>query len=261
MLKIYFLSVLLLLVEISVSAKETYLSELVPDSKISFQHWNVKQSKISGYSYFHYERIIKNGMHFIIEKNKNTKPDGEVFTKKTLWFDASSGLPLRYEEEDFRKNFRIVNTYSGQIIKTILYKSEKILEFETDIGFENTVPMEIFFLFLRKNFQQILNSKEFSFTLFLPLLAMELEENGFSRSMSLVKMIVESKEDAIIETSRGSAEAVKFLIVPQSRLLRALLPREKTNFEFIFAKKIPHHILQFKLGNTKHILQEINLPE
>ena len=135
------------------------------------------------------------------------------------------------------------------------------MEFETDIGFENTVPMEIFFFFLRKNFRQILITKDFSFTLFLPLLAMELEEKGLPRSMSLVQMIVDLKEDTTIETSLGSMLATKFIIVPQSRLLRAILPREKTNFEFIIAKELPHHILQFKLGTTKHMLQEINLPE
>ena len=129
MLKKFFFSIVLFFFGISVSAKETYLSELFPDSSISFQHWDVKNSEISGYSYFRYERKTKNGKDLIIEINKNTKPDGKVFTKKKLWFDAHSGLPLRYEEEDFRKNFRIVNTYLGRIIKTSLYKSGKILEF------------------------------------------------------------------------------------------------------------------------------------
>ncbi len=257
----FFLTFLFYLIGISISAKENYLNELVPGSKISFQHWDIKQSEISGFSYFQYERITKAGKHFIIEKNINTKPDGEIFTSKILWFDANSGFPLNYEEEDFRKKFRIKNTYSGQIIKTSLYKDGKILEFETDIGMENVVPLEIFFFYLRKNFQKILNSREFSFTLFLPLLAMELEEKGLPRSMSLVQMIVELKEDTIIETPVGSRKACKLLIVPKSRLLRALLPREKTDFEFIIAKEIPHNILHFKLGKTKHMLLEYNLPE
>ena len=90
---------------------------------------------------------------------------------------------------------------------------------------------------------------------------MELEEKGLPRSMSLVQMIIELKKDIIIDTPIGSMGAIKFIIVPQSRLLRALLPKEKTNFEFIFAKSHPHHLLQFKLGTTKHMLQEINFPE
>ena len=256
-----FFTLLFFVVVISVYAKETYLNELVPGSKILFQHWDTKKSEISGYSYFHYERITKDGKHFIIEKNKNTKPDGEIFTRKILWFDASSGLPLRYEEEDFRNNFRIINVYLGKIIKTSLYKSGKSVEFETDIGLENAVPMEIFLFFLRKNFLQILNSRDFSFTLFLPLLAMELEQKGLPRSMSLVQMIVDLKEDTIIESPLGSIAAKKLLIIPKSRLLRTLLPREKTNFEFIIAKEIPYYILQFKLGSTKHMLQDLNLTE
>ena len=90
---------------------------------------------------------------------------------------------------------------------------------------------------------------------------MELEEKGLPRSMSLVKMVVDLKEDTIIDTSLGSIGAKKFIIVPQSKLLRVLLPKEKTNFEFIIAKEAPHNIIQFKLGNTKHMLLELNLPE
>tara|TARA_B100001250_G_C19805680_1_gene793184 strand:- start:1365 stop:2174 length:810 start_codon:yes stop_codon:yes gene_type:complete len=255
----YSLLLVLLLYVITVSAKETYLNELEPGSILSYRHWDVNKSEISGYSYFHYERITIDGEHFIIEKNKNTKADGEVFTKKTLWFDEISGRPLRYEEEDFRKNFRIINTYSEQTIKTSLYKSGKILEFLTEIGFENAVPMELFLFFLRKKFQEIINSKDFSFTLFLPLLAMELEEKGLPRSMSLIKMVVESKEDTTIEMPHGLKKASKLLIIPKSSLLRALLPKEKTNFEFVISKRAPYHILQFKLGKTKHLLHEFNL--
>ena len=90
---------------------------------------------------------------------------------------------------------------------------------------------------------------------------MELEEQGLPRSMSLVKMEVKLKEEMVIETPLGSKRARKILILPRSVLLRALLPKEKTNFEFIITKDAPHYILQFKLGKTKHILQEFTFSE
>ena len=142
-----------------------------------------------------------------------------------------------------------------------MYKSGKILEFETKKGLVDIVPLEIFFLYLRKNFQQILISDDFSFTLFLPLLAMELEEKGLPRSMSMIKMTVELQEENIIDSVLGHIWARKLIILPQSVLLRALLPRDKTNFEFLITKNSPYHVLEFKVGKTKHILREIIFSE
>lgn len=243
------------------SAKGDYSNELMPGAKIIFHHWNDEQSKITGYSNFLYEKITENGQQYILEQNENTKQDGEVYTRKKIWFLVSSGMPIRYEEEDFRKDFRIINTYSEQKIKTHLYKSGKILEFETKKGLVDIVPLEIFFLYLRKNFQQILISDDFSFTLFLPLLAMELEEKGLPRSMSMIKMTVELQEEKIIDSVLGQIWARKLIILPQSGLLRALLPRDKTNFEFLITKNSPYHVLEFKVGKTKHILREIIFSE
>lgn len=260
-LKKYLIALVLFNLVTNLFAKETYLNELVSGSKISFQHWNTEESKITGYSFFQYEKISKNGKQFILEKNENTKPDGKVFTKKSLWFDASYGIPQIYEEEDFRKDYRIKNIYSGKIVKTYLFKEGKTLEFETDIGSVNAVPLEIFFFFLRKNFKKILIKEDFYFTLFLPLLAMELEEKGLPSSMSMVQMKTEIGEGIVIDTPLGLTEARELIVYPKSGLLRALLPREKTNFEFVIAESPPHHILQFKIGKTRHILQELHIPD
>ncbi len=97
----------------SIFAKESFRSELLSGSKSSFKHWNLKHSEITGHSHYSHLEVTKDGKTFIVEKNENTKPDGEVFTRKTLWFDADSGVPKWYEEEDLRKDFRIINTYSG----------------------------------------------------------------------------------------------------------------------------------------------------
>ncbi|MCH2265418.1 MAG: hypothetical protein MK515_02980 [SAR324 cluster bacterium] len=245
----------------SVSAQESYLSELLPGTKISYKHWVEQRSEITGHSNFIYEILTRDGTRFIVEKNENTKADGEVFTRKSLWFDANSGVPRWYEEEDLREDFRITNTYSGQILRTRLNKAGKILEFETDLSEENAVPFEVVIFFLRKNLQQILQTKEFSFTLFLPLLAIELEEKGLPRSMSMIRMKVEPQEEVQLDTPLGSMKAHKILILPQSGFLRAILPREKTHFEFSIAEAAPHYLLQFVAGKTRHILTQLSPAE
>ena len=88
-----------------------------------------------------------------------------------------------------------------------------------------------------------------------------LEEKGFPRAMSMIRMIAELKEEIIIETPLGALPACKILVLPQSGLLRVLLPKEKTHFEFIIAKEIPHYILQFESGKIRNILTEVSLVE
>ncbi|MBT3213201.1 MAG: hypothetical protein HN351_01015 [Deltaproteobacteria bacterium] len=250
-----------LLSAISVSAQETYLDELLPGTKTSFKHWDVQRAEISGYSHFSYEAVTKDTKKFIVERNENTRADGEVFTRKTLWFAANSGVPEWYEEEDLREDFRIKNSYSGQIMRTRLEKAGKVLEFETNLSQENAVPFEVVIFFLRKNLQHILQTKDYSFTLFLPLLAIELEEKGLPRSMSMIRMKVEPQEELSLETPLGKMKARKILVLPKSGFLRALLPRDKTHFEFTIAEAAPHYLLEFTAGKTRHILTQLSLTQ
>ena len=245
----------------SVYAMDSYLSELLPGSRASFKHWNLKRSEVTGHSHYRYVELIKDGTRFIIEKNENTKPDGEVFTRKTLWFELDSGVPKWYEEEDLREDFRIINTYSGKMMRTRLDKSGNVMEFETDLSKEQAVPFEVVMFFLRKNLINILQTEEYSFTLFLPLLALEREDKGLPRSMSMIRMVAELKENISLNTSLGQMQARKILIFPQSGILRALLPREKTHFEFTFSADAPHHLLEFEVGETRHMLTLLVLKE
>ena len=251
----------LLLDEVSVIAQESYLSQLLPGIEFSFQHLNLKSSEFTGKSHFNYEILTKAGTKFIVEKNENTKPDGKVFTRKTLWFDAESGLPNFYEEEDFREDFRITNSYSGEVMQTRLEKDGRVLEFETSLSQEKAVPFEVVIFYLRKNLQEILQTKDYSFTLFIPLLAIELGKKGFPRSMSMIRMMVEPQGEIQMETPLGVQTAQTILVLPESGLLRALLPREKTHFEFTFAAAAPHHLLQFEEGKTRHVLTHLILTE
>ena len=245
----------------SVDAMDSHIRELVPGSRTSYKHWNLERSEVTGYSHYRYEELVKEGARFVVEKNENTKPDGEVFTRKTLWFESDSGVPKWYEEEDVRENFRIVNTYSGEMMKTRLDKSGKAMEFETDLSKQQAVPFEVVIFFLRKNMINILQTEDYSFTLFLPLLALELEDKGLPRSMSMIRMVAKLEEKISLDTPLGQMQARKILIFPQSGILRALLPREKTHFEFTFSADEPHHLLEFEVGKTRHMLTQLVLKE
>ena len=255
---IFCMSLVCIIIQVgSVYAMDDYLLELLPDSRSSFKHWNLELSEITGYSHYRYEEIIKDGTQFIVEKNENTKPDGEVFTRKTLWFESDSGVPKWYEEEDLREDFRILNTYSVKMMKTRLEKSDNVMEFETDLSKEQAVPFELVIFFLRKNLMNILQTEDYLFTLFLPLLALELEDKGLPRSMSMIRMVAELKEKISLDTPIGKIQGCKILIFPQSGILRALIPKEKTHFEFTFSAEAPHHLLEFEVGETRHMLTRL----
>ena len=177
----------------TVFAMDRYHRELLPGSRASFKHWNLERSEVTGYSHYRYVELIKDGTRFIIEQNDTTIPGGDVFTRKTLWFESDSGVPKWYEEEDLREDFRIVNTYSGKMMKTRLDTSSNAMEVETDLSKQQAVPFEVVIFFLRKNLNDILQTEDYSFTLFLPLLALELEDNGLPRSMSMIRMVAELK--------------------------------------------------------------------
>ena len=81
------------------------------------------------------------------------------------------------------------------------------------------------------------------------------------RSMSMIKMVAELKKKINFDTPLGQMQARKILIFPQSGILRALLPREKTHFEFIFSADAPYHLLEFEVGETQHILTKLYLKQ
>jgi len=248
-----------LIANTKIFAQRSYINELLPGTESTFQHFNLESSEITGMSHFNYETLKKEGSRFIVEKNENVKNDGEVFTRKMLWFDAISGIPKWYEETDLRKRFRITNSYTGKIIRTRLVKNDQVLEFETNLSKEKAVPFEVIIFFLRKNLHEILRTKKFSFKLFIPLLAIELEKNGLPRSMSIIDMSVEPRERVSMDTPIGVMNAQTIMVSPKSRFLRSIMPRKKTHFEFTFATVPPFHLLKFKAGKTKHVLTRLTL--
>ena len=67
------------------------------------------------------------------------------------------------------------------------------------------------------------------------------------------------KDKINLDTPLGEIQARKILIYPKSGILRALIPREKTHFEFTFSAEAPHHLLEFEVGKIRHILTQLVL--
>ncbi len=207
-----------------------------------------------------YQLAEQGGKTYLQEKNENTKPDGTVFSRKALWFDMGTGILERYEEQDFRNNMRIVNSYSGNKARTRLTKEQKSREFVVDFSTENTVPFEVILLYLRKHFRSIVKAERYTFSLYLPVLAIELEEKGLPLSLGRITMLARTEGETIVESSRGRFRAVRIDVFPESWALRTLLPREKSHFSFYIDLEFPHHILQFEEGETRHTLTILTLP-
>ena len=74
-------------------------------------------------------------------------------------------------------------------------------------------------------------------------------------------MVAELEEKISLDTPLGQMQARKILIFPRSGILRALLPREKTHFEFTFSADAPHYLLEFEVGETRHMLTQLVLKE
>ena len=234
-----------------------------PGTRLSYQHWNLERREVTGLTQMSYAAESHDGQEFIVEHSENTDPDGEAFTRKRLWFDANSGEPFRYEEEDLRENLLIINTYASGSIRTELRHGEKLRAFELEVPRERFASFETVFDYLRKQLEVILNSSKdnpFVFTLYLPALALELETGALPQSLSLVRMRVLRERSGSFNTRIGTYEAHTLHIFPDSWTLRALLPKEKSEFTLVLAAEPPYHLLAFSEGKTQHQITQLELP-
>lgn len=234
-----------------------------PGTLLSYQHWNVERQQVTGFTHLRYATTSCGGQECLIERSENTDPEGEAFSRKRLWFDAHHGEPLRYEEEDLRENLLITNTYGSGSIRTELRHGSEARSFELEVPRERFASFENVFDFLRKRLGPILRASRdepFVFTLYLPALAIELESGALPQSMSLVRMRVVRERSGAFNTRVGTHEAHTLRIYPDSWTLRALLPKEKSEFTLVLAAAPPHHLLEFHEGKTQHQLTKLKLP-
>ena len=153
-----------------------YLSLLQEGSTLRYEHWNLDRKEVTGYSNF--LQIYQNEGKRWIEQNANTKPDGEVFTRKQLIF-TDDGEIGQYTEEDLRDIYQVSTTYQGLTSKSVLNRSGEIRSFEQKLE-KDTVTLELIMLHMRLLMPELLKDKEVKFPIYASILALELEEQGLS---------------------------------------------------------------------------------
>ena len=229
-----------------------YLSLLQEGSTLRYEHWNLDRKEVTGYSNF--LQIYQNEGKRWIEQNANTKPDGEVFTRKQLIF-TDDGEIGQYTEEDLRDIYQVSTTYQGLTSKSVLNRSGEIRSFEQKLE-KDTVPLELIMLHMRLLMPELLKDKEVQFPIYASMLALELEEQGIPQSLSQLEMIAEPIKRRNYSAPWGAQEALQVDLYPASWTVRALLPAEKSRFRFVIATSKPYLILEFEEGKTRHTLLE-----
>ena len=229
-----------------------YLSLLQEGSTLRYEHWNLDRKEVTGYSNF--LQIYQNEGKRWIEQNANTKPDGEVFTRKQLIF-TDVGEIEQYTEEDLRDGYQVSTTYRKLTSKSVLSRSGEIRSFEQKLE-KDTVPLELIMLHMRLLMPELLKDKEVQFPIYASMLALELEEQGLPQSLSQLEMIAEPIKRRNYSAPWGAQEALQVDLYPASWTVRALLPAEKSRFRFVIATSKPYLILEFEEGKTRHTLLE-----
>lgn len=247
----------LLVTSVALQAKSLGFMEQLPvGKKLVYRHWNTKKNKVTGYSVFEYKQVKIDGVDYILEHNLNTKPSGKAFTEKNLLLHGTTGMPQRYEESDFRNDFSILNQYRQGLILTKLTKEGETREFSQPWT-DDFTPIEVFALYIRSIMPELMQKDKASFTLYIPMLAFDLEAQGLPHSWSSLQMVAEVKKSKQVESPLGELEALELVIYPDSFLIRSLLPKAKTHFNFVISTQKPYYILQIMENQTRHYLESI----
>jgi hypothetical protein len=225
----------------------TFKNQLSDRSTRTFHHWNTKKKKVTGYTVQEYH--IDSNTGELLETSRNLDEKRRVYTEKTMWFNKESGELIKYQEEDFRSKLRTVNTYTKDRIQTQIWEKGEKREFEITITSE-LVPFEVLSQFLKSQINHLLEKKSIHFTLYLPIVAVELTKKGLPLSLSQLRMKAAMKKRKIRETLFGKKEVVTIRVEPTSFFVKALLGEEKSNFDFYFISQPPYTLVQFDEGDT-----------
>ena len=238
---------------------EGFSEQLDAGKRLTYEHRHIERGEVTGFTYQEFIEKKKGGTSYLLEAQENVKPDGTVFTSKTLWFELPQGIPKKYVEEDFRENLQIVNTYEGNKVRTHLSdrKNQQDLNFEEELKGSSSVSFEVILPFIRKHFQEMLDAEKYLVTLYLPVLAIELERTGLPRSMSLISMRVRDAGTISWESELGNRRGTWLEMFPESFMLRSILPKEKSHFRFLIDLSPPHYILEFEEGGYRHTLVKL----
>ncbi len=256
-LKLIFLLIPILVVPLSLHAID-FKEQLNPGLFLKYKHWNIKKKKLTGYTSIKYQIIEKDGNRYIVESSEDTKPSGIPYRRKDVWFDYRSGQLMLSWEQDLRSGLSIHDHFEGDEIHSYIVHKEEKKFFSVDME-ADLVPFEVIALYLQKQLSDLLKDKKnHRFTLYLPLMAFELEKKHLPLTLSQIGVNTIKEKELTLDTPFGRVPAVQLLIKPTSFLVKQLLPNEKTEFRFTLAGESPYYLLRFKEGDTELILIELH---
>ena len=223
---------------------------------LKYSHWNIEKRQLTGYTTIQYGTVETREGRYILETSQNMDADGKSFGKKEVWFASRSGRLTQYREIDFRSKTTVVDRFEGGKIATRISSAGEESKFSVAMD-SSLVPFEVIALYLRKMLPEIgERSETHKFTLYLPLIAFELEKSNLPQTFSRIGVEIVREKELELETPLGTGPAIRLLIRPTSFWIRTLLPREKTEFRFTLSQRHPHHLLQFREGDTELTLVE-----
>lgn len=225
----------------------SFKNQLIDRTSKKFHHWNSRKKKITGFTTLEYSFNQETGE--LLEISRNLDKNSEVFTEKTLWFHEKSGELIKYQEEDYRTDLRTLNTYNKDRILTQVWENDKKREFKIKITPE-LVPFEVLSFYLQSQINKLNEKKTIRFTMYLPVVAVELTNKGLPLSLSQLSMKAFVKKKKTRDTLWGKREVVTVRVEPTSFFVRTLLGEKKSKFDFYFINQQPYILVQFKEGDT-----------
>ncbi|MBT4088261.1 MAG: hypothetical protein HN580_29980 [Deltaproteobacteria bacterium] len=231
----------------------SFKDQLRPVKQLKYKHWHLQKKKITGYTKIEIKTTSKAGKKYFLEINQNLDKDEKVFSEKKTWFDYQTGELASYSEVDFRTGVSISDQVTETEIITQVRKKDDLLELSIQRE-EQLVPFETLALFLQKFMPELVKKRTLTFTLYLPVIAIELKKNNFPLSFSKFEMVARIVEESKKETPLGLKSSMQILLKPTSFLINTMLPKEKTAFHFTFMTEPPYLLLAFEENQTRSIL-------
>ncbi len=231
----------------------SFKDQLHPVKRLKYKHWHLQKKKITGYTIIEIKTTSKAGKKYYLEINQNLDKNQKIFSEKKTWFHYQTGEMASYTEVDFRTGISITDRVKKDKIVTQVGKKDDQLEFSIQRE-RKLVPFETLALFLQKQLPELQKKRELTFTLYLPVIAIELKKKNFPLSFSKFEMAAHVIEESQKETPLGLKTSIQVMLKPTSFLINTMLPKEKTAFHFTFMTEPPYLLLAFEENQTRSIL-------
>lgn len=231
----------------------SFKDQLRPLKQLKYKHWHLKKNKITGYTKIEIKTTFKAGKKYFLEINQNLDKDQKIFSEKKTWFNYQTGELASYTEVDFRTGVSITDRVEKADIVTQIREKDDLLEFSIPQEHQ-LIPFEALALFLQQQLPELQKKRQLTFTLYLPVIAIELKKKNFPLSLSKFEMVARVVEESEKETPLGLKPSIQVILKPTSFLINTMLPKEKTAFHFTFMTEPPFLLLAFEENQTRSIL-------